>query len=34
VLAREAWQLHAAIYRVWEVMRPALAGKPARPISK
>ena len=34
VLAREAWQLHAAIYRIWEALRPALAGKPARPISK
>lgn len=32
ILSRETWQAHKAIYRVWEVARPAIAGKPARPI--
>lgn len=34
VLADQTWQCHDAIYRSWSVMRPHLAGKPARPIRK
>jgi urease accessory protein len=34
VLAAEAWHCHDAIYGCWQVLRPALAGKPARPIRK
>jgi urease accessory protein len=32
ILSLETWQAHEAIYRVWEVVRPAIAGKPAKPI--
>ena len=32
ILSRETWQAREAIYRVWEAVRPAIAGKPARPI--
>jgi urease accessory protein len=34
ILGAETWQTHAAIYACWEVLRPVLAGKPARPILK
>jgi urease accessory protein len=34
VLATEAWTCHEAIFRCWTVLRPYLAGKPARPIRK
>ncbi|MBA7656984.1 Urease accessory protein UreD [subsurface metagenome] len=29
ILSHEAWQARKAIYRVWEAVRPAIAGKPA-----
>lgn len=32
ILSCEMWQVREAIYRVWEVVRPAIAGKPAIPI--
>jgi urease accessory protein len=32
VLSHETWQAHEATYHVWEVLRPPIAGKPARPI--
>lgn len=32
ILSNETWQAHKAIYRMWEVVRPAIAGKPAKPI--
>jgi urease accessory protein len=34
ILATEAWTCHEAIFRCWTVLRPYLAGKPARPIRK
>lgn len=34
ILATEAWACHEAIFRCWTVLRPYLAGKPARPIRK
>jgi urease accessory protein len=34
VLADRAWQAHEAVYRIWESVRPAVAGKPARRILK
>jgi len=34
VLATETWQAHEAIYNIWSVLRPSLAGKPAEPIRK
>ncbi len=34
ILAAEAWHCHDAILAAWSVLRPALAGKPARPIRK
>ena len=34
ILAHETWQAHEAIYNTWEALRPSVAGKPARPISK
>ena len=34
ILAAEAWACHEAIFRCWSVVRPHLAGKPARPIRK
>ncbi len=34
VLANEAWHCHDAILACWSAVRPALAGKAARPIRK
>ncbi len=34
VLSAETWQAHQAIFSVWQALRPAIAGKPARPIRK
>ena len=34
VLAEQAWQAHEAVYDIWETVRPAIAGKPARHIRK
>ena len=34
LLSKESWQAHEAIYNIWEVVRPSIAGKPARPIRK
>jgi urease accessory protein len=34
VLAAEAWQCHDGVFACWRVLRPALAGKAARPIRK
>ncbi|TAK76949.1 MAG: urease accessory protein UreD [Aquabacterium sp.] len=34
LLAAETWHAHAAVYGCWEVLRPAIAGKAARPIRK
>lgn len=34
ILAREAWACHEAAFACWTVLRPAIAGKPARPIRK
>lgn len=34
ILANEAWACHEAIQACWSLMRPTLAGKPARPIRK
>lgn len=34
ILADETWQAREAIYKTWEALRPSIAGKPARPISK
>jgi urease accessory protein len=34
VLADEVWHAHDAVYAVWETVRPAIAGKPARHIRK
>jgi urease accessory protein len=34
ILADRAWQAHDAVYRIWETVRPLVAGKPARPIRK
>jgi urease accessory protein len=34
ILANEAWACHDAIFRCWSVLRPHIAGKPARPIRK
>jgi len=32
ILSQETWQAHEAIYHMWEAVRPAIAGKPAKPI--
>ncbi len=32
ILSQETWQINEAIYGAWEVTRPAIAGKPAKPI--
>ncbi len=32
ILSYETWQALEAIYHVWEAVRPAIAGKPAKPI--
>jgi urease accessory protein len=34
VLAEQIWQAHEAIHRIWETVRPAIAGKPAHRIRK
>jgi urease accessory protein len=34
VLAEQVWRAHEAVYRIWETVRPAIAGKPARRIRK
>lgn len=34
ILAHETWQAHQAIFECWQSLRPAIAGKQARPISK
>ena len=34
LLASEAWQAHEAVQHAWSIVRPALAGKAARPIAK
>ncbi|MFO1055653.1 MAG: urease accessory protein UreD [Dongiaceae bacterium] len=34
ILSVETWQAHEALYRAWEVLRPPIMGKPARPIRK
>ncbi len=34
ILAREAWQCHEAIQAAWGVVRPSIAGKPAKLIRK
>ncbi len=33
-LTEQVWQAHEAVYRIWETLRPAISGKPARPIRK
>lgn len=34
ILAGETWQAHEAMYNAWQALRPSIAGKDARPISK
>lgn len=34
ILAREAWHCHEAIQTIWSVVRPSIAGKPAKIIRK
>ncbi len=34
ILSRETWQAHEALFKAWVALRPAIAGKPARPIRK
>ena len=34
ILSGETWQAHEAIFNAWQALRPAVANKPARPISK
>jgi urease accessory protein len=34
VLAEQVWQAHDGVYRIWETVRPEIAGKPAHPIRK
>ena len=34
ILAYETWQAHEAIFKAWTALRPAIAGKAARPILK
>lgn len=34
ILAYETWQAHEAIHGCWSALRPAIAGKSARPICK
>jgi urease accessory protein len=31
---QETWQAHDALFKVWRVLRPVIANKPARPIRK
>lgn len=33
-LANETYEAHETVFALWRVLRPALAGKPARPIRK
>ena len=34
ILSHETWQAHEALFKAWAALRPAIAGKPARPIRK
>lgn len=34
ILAQEAWQAQEVVFSVWRIVRPLIAGKPARPIIK
>ena len=34
ILSHETWQAHEALFNVWTALRPAIAGKNARPILK
>ncbi len=34
ILSHETWQAHEALFNAWTALRPAIAGKPARPILK
>lgn len=34
ILAQETWQAHEAIFKCWKALRPAVAGKEAKPIVK
>ncbi|MFC0282283.1 urease accessory protein UreD [Camelimonas abortus] len=34
ILADEAWACHEAVFACWRALRPAIAGKPARPVRK
>ncbi|WP_347312051.1 urease accessory protein UreD [Defluviimonas sp. SAOS-178_SWC] len=34
ILATETWQAHETIFKAWMALRPAIAGKAARPILK
>jgi len=34
ILSGEVWQAQEAVFAIWEIMRPLIAGKPARRISK
>lgn len=34
ILSAETWQAHAALFAAWGALRPAIAGKRARPILK
>ena len=34
ILSHETWQAHEALFAAWSALRPAIAGKPARPIRK
>ena len=34
ILSHETWQAHEALFNAWTALRPAIAGKNARPILK
>ena len=34
ILSHETWQAHEALFNAWAALRPAVAGKDARPILK
>ena len=34
ILSHETWQAHEALFNAWAALRPAIAGKNARPIRK
>ena len=34
ILSSETWQAHEALFKAWAALRPAIAGKSARPIRK